>query len=112
MEKKKKPIVQAKDEFELLKILHLPVKMIFDHEQYCVQLALLMQLVVITGNWLRALLGIRYNNIKITLLLDLQRRKFSWRLIEIAFKNIKGKKKIFVFLSTAFSSYEVIWLDY
>lgn len=38
------------DEFELLKTLHLPVEMIFDHEQHRMQLALLMQLAGITGN--------------------------------------------------------------
>lgn len=76
MEKKKKPIMRAEDEFELLKTLHLSVEMIFDHERHCVQLALLMQLAGITGNRPSALLGVCYSDIKITLLSDPQGDKF------------------------------------
>lgn len=111
MEKKKKPIMRAEDEFELLKTLHLSVEMIFDHERHRVQLALLMQLAGITGNRPSALLGVRYNDVKITLLPDPQGGKFPRRLIEIAFKNTKGylgEKETFVFLSVALSSYGVI----
>lgn len=51
-----------------------------------------------------AFLGIYYNNFKITLFLDPQRRKFSWRLIEIIFKNTKRylrEKKMFAFFFIA-----------
>ena len=114
MEKKKKLMMRAEDKFELLKTLHLFVKMIFDYKRHCVQLALLMQLASITGNRPSALLGVRYNNIKITLLPDPQGEKFPWRLIRIVFKNTKRylkEKETFVFLSVALSSYGVIWLD-
>ncbi|MCJ1343078.1 hypothetical protein MMC31_001269 [Peltigera leucophlebia] len=90
MEKKKKPIMRVEDEFELLKTLHLSVEMIFDHERHRVQLALLMQLAGITGNRPGALLGVRYSDVKITLLPDPQGGDFPRRLIEIAFKNTKG----------------------
>lgn len=111
IEKKKKPIMRAEDEFELLKTLHLLVEMIFDHERHRVQLALLMQLASITGNRPSALLGVCYSDIKITLLPDPQGDKFPRRLIEIAFKHTKGylgEKETFVFFSMAFSSYRVI----
>lgn len=70
-----------------------------------------MQLAGITGNWLSALLGICYNDVKITLLSDPQGGKFPQRLIEIAFKNSKEyleEKETFVFLSIALLSYRVI----
>lgn len=76
MEKKKKPIIRAEDKFELFKTLYLLVKIIFDHKRYRVQLALLMQLVGITGNWPSTLLDVCYSNIKITLLSDPQGDKF------------------------------------
>lgn len=111
MEKKKKPIIRAKDEFELLKTLHFLVEMIFDYKRYCVQLALLMQLAGITDNWPSALLGVCYSDIKITLLPDPQGDKFPWRLIKIAFKYIKGylgEKETFEFFSMAFLLYRII----
>lgn len=76
MEKKKKFFIQAKDEFELFKILHLSVKMIFDYEWHYVQLVLLIQLADITNNQPSVLLGVCYNNVKITLLPDPQGGKF------------------------------------
>lgn len=76
MEKKKKPIIWVEDEFELLKILHLFIEMICDHEGHRVQLALLMQLASITSNRPSALLGVCYNDVKITLLPDSQGGKF------------------------------------
>lgn len=115
MKKKKKPIIQVEDKFELLKILYLSIEIICDHGQHRVLLALLMQLAGITSNWLSALLGIRYNDVKITLLSDPQGGKFPRRLIEIAFKNSKEyleEKETFVFLSVALLSYRVIWLNY
>lgn len=93
MDKKKKPIIRAEDEFELLKTLHLSVEIIFDHERHHewhrVQLALLIQLASIISNWPGALLGVLYNDVKITLLPDLQGGEFSRRLIKIEFKNTK-----------------------
>lgn len=103
--------MQVEDEFKLLKTLHFFVEMIFDHERHRVQLALLMQLADITGNQPSAFLGVCYNNVKITLLPDLQRGKFPQRLIEIAFKNTKGylgEKETFVFLSVTLLSYGII----
>lgn len=65
--------MKAKDEFELLKILHLSVRQIFDQERHYVLLALLMQLADITGNQPGIFLGVCYSNIKITLHLDHQK---------------------------------------
>lgn len=50
MDKKKKPILRAEDEIELLKTMNLSVEMILDHERHRVQLVSLMQLAGITGN--------------------------------------------------------------
>lgn len=72
IEKMKKFIMMAENEFELLKILHLLVKMIFDHKRHCVQLPLLMQLAGTTGNRPGVFLSVCYSNVKITLLLDPQ----------------------------------------
>lgn len=74
-------------------------------------LALLMQLVGITGNRPGALLGIRYSDVNITLLLDPQGGEFPRRLIEAAFKNTKGylgEQETFVFLSMALSSHREV----
>ena len=111
IEKKKKPIMRAEDEFELLKILHLSVKMIFAYERHRRQLALIMQLAGIIGNRPSAFLSVCYSDIKITLLPDPQGDKFPQKLIEIAFKHTKGylgEKEIFVFFSMAFLLYRVI----
>lgn len=83
IEKKKKPIMRAEDEFELLKTLFLSDEIIFDHERHRIQLALIMQLAGITGNRLGALLGVRYKDIKITLLPDPKEGNCPRRLIEI-----------------------------
>ncbi|KAL9580263.1 MAG: hypothetical protein Q9203_006370, partial [Teloschistes exilis] len=69
-EKKKQPVLHAEDEFELLKTLYTSTEMTFPHERYRVQLALVMQLAGITGNWPAALLAVRYRHIKVTLLPD------------------------------------------
>lgn len=103
--------MRAEDKFELLKTLHLSVKIVFDHKHHRVQLALLMQLAGITGNRLGALLGVCYSNVKITLLPDPQGDKFPQRLIEIVLKHTKeyfGEKETFVFFSMTLSSYRVI----
>lgn len=70
-----------------------------------------MQLAGITGNWPSAVLGVCYNDVKITLLPDPQGGKFPQSLIEIAFKNTKGylrEKEMFVFFSVALLLYGVI----
>ena len=81
--------MRTEDEFELLRTLYLTEKMTFSHERMRVQLALIMQLAGITGNRPRALLGIRYRDIHVTLLPDPNGGKRPRRLIEIEFKFTK-----------------------
>ena len=69
-DKKKKPVLYAEDEFELLKTLYTSTETRFLYERYRVQLALIIQLAGITGNRPSALLAVRYWYIKVTLLPD------------------------------------------
>lgn len=111
MKKKKKSIMKTKDEFEIFKILQLSIKTIFDYERHHMQLELFMQLIGITNNWPSTLLDVCYSNIKITLLPNSQKNKFSKKLMKIVFKHTKkylGEKKIFVFFFITFLSYRVI----
>ncbi len=89
-DKKKKPVLHAKDEFELLKTLYTSIEMTFRHERYRVQLGGMMQLARITGNRPGALLAIRYRHIKVTLLPNLDGEEQPQVLIEIIFPNTKG----------------------
>jgi len=89
-DKKKKPVLHAEDEFELLKTLYISTETTFSHERYRVQLALVMQLVEITSNRSSALLAIRYQHIKMTLLKNSKDEEQSRVLIEIVFNHIKG----------------------
>lgn len=103
--------MQAKDKFDLLKILHLSVKMIFDHKRYRKQLVLLIKLANIISNWPSTFLCVCYNNVKIILLPDPQDGKFPQRLIKIAFKNTKKyleENETFAFLSVVLISYRII----
>ena len=105
--------MRAEDEFELLKTLFLSVEIAFDHERHRVQLALIMQLAGITGNRPAALLGVCYNDIKITLLPDPKEGELPRRLIEIAFKNTKGylgEKETSVFPFVLPSRGRTVWL--
>ena len=63
-------MLYAEDEFELLKTLYTSIETTFPHERYRIQLALIMQLAGITGNRPSALLAVRYQYIKVTLLED------------------------------------------
>ncbi|KAL8626100.1 hypothetical protein Q9189_008220 [Teloschistes chrysophthalmus] len=89
-EKKKKPVLHAEDEFELLKTLYTSTEMTFPHERYRVQLALVMQLAGITGNRPSALLSVRYQHIRVTLLEDPGGGEQPRVLIEIVFHHTKG----------------------
>ncbi|KAL9594077.1 MAG: hypothetical protein Q9179_005569, partial [Wetmoreana sp. 5 TL-2023] len=89
-EKKKKPVLHAEDEFELLKTLYTSTETTFPHERYRVQLALIMQLAGITGNRPAALLAVRYRHIKVTLLPDPEGGEQPRVLIEIVFHHTKG----------------------
>lgn len=89
-EKKKKPIMRAEDEFELLKTLYLSSEMTFNHERHRVQLALIMQLAGITGNRPAALLAVCYRHIKVTLLPDPYGGERPRVLVEILYKYTKG----------------------
>ena len=89
-DKKKKPVLYAEDEFELLKTLYTPTQTTFPHERYRVQLALIMQLAGITGNRPGALLAVRYRHIKVTLLPDPDGGEQPRVLIEIVFNHTKG----------------------
>jgi len=89
-EKKKKPIMRAEDEFELLKTLYLSFEMTFNHERHRVQLTLIMQLAGITGNRPAALLTIYYRHIKVTLLPDPHKGERPRVLIKILYKYTKG----------------------
>ncbi|KAL9582090.1 MAG: hypothetical protein Q9212_003502 [Teloschistes hypoglaucus] len=99
-EKKKKPVSHAEDEFELLKTLYTSTEMTFPHERYRVQLALVMQLAGITGNRPSALLSVRYQHIKVTLLENPGGGEQPRVLIEIVFHHTKGylgEKDAYVF---------------
>ncbi|CAF9942110.1 MAG: hypothetical protein HETSPECPRED_005169 [Heterodermia speciosa] len=89
-DKKKKPVLHAEDEFELLKTLYTSTETIYPHERYRVQLALIMQLAGITGNRPSALLAVCYQHIKVTLLPDPDNREQPRVLIEIVFQHTKG----------------------
>ena len=89
-DKKKKPVLHAEDEFELLKTLYTSTETTFPHERYRVQLALIMQLAGITGNRPSALLALRYQHIKVTLLPDPKSVEQPRVLIEIVFRHTKG----------------------
>jgi len=89
-DKKKKPVLHGEDEFELLKTLYTSTETTFPHERYRVQLALVMQLAGITGNRPSALLAVRYQNIKVTLLKDPDGGEQPRMLIEIVFHHTKG----------------------
>ncbi|KAI4213155.1 MAG: hypothetical protein L6R36_009463 [Xanthoria steineri] len=89
-DKKKKPVLHAEDEFELLKTLYTSAETTFPHERYRVQLALIMQLAGITGNRPSALLAVRYQHIKVTLLPDPDGGEQPRVLIEIVFHHTKG----------------------
>ena len=89
-EKKPKPIIRAEDEFELLNTLWSSPELTLEHERLRVQLALILQLAGITGNRPGALLSLRYEHIKITLLRDPCGSEQPRLLIELTFKNTKG----------------------
>lgn len=82
--------MRAEDEFELLKTLWTSCEMAFGHERLRVQLALILQLAGITGNRPGALLALRYENLKITLLRDPAGSEWPRMLIEFTFKHTKG----------------------
>ena len=99
-DKKKKPVLHAEDEFELLKTLYTSTETTFPHERYRIQLALIMQLAGITGNRPSALLAVRYQHIKVTLLEDPNGGEQPRVLIEIVFNHTKGylgEKDAYVF---------------
>ena len=99
-DKKKKPVLHAEDEFELLKTLYTSTETTFPHERYRIQLALIMQLAGITGNRPSALLAVRYQHIKVTLLEDPNGGEQPRVLIEIVFNHTKGylgEKDVYVF---------------
>ena len=103
-DKKKKPVLHAEDEFELLKTLYTSTETIFPHERYRVQLALIMQLAGITGNRPSALLAVCYQHIKVTLLPDPDSGEQPRVLIEIVFQHTKGylgEKDAYVLLFNA-----------
>ena len=89
-EKKPKPILRAEDEFELLKTSWSSPELSLDHERLRVQLALILQLAGITGNRPGALLSLRYEHLKVTLLRDPAGSEWPRLLIELTFKNTKG----------------------
>ena len=95
--------MRSEDEFELLKTLYYSTEIIFNHERYRVQLALIMQLAGITGNRPSALLAVCYRDVKVTLLRDPQGGDQPRVLVEIVYNHTKGylgQKDAFVFLST------------
>ena len=99
-DKKKKPVLYAEDDFELLKTLYTSTETIFPHERYRIQLALIMQFAGITGNRPSALLAVRYQHIKVTLLEDPDGGEQPRVLIEIVFNHTKGylgEKDAYVF---------------
>jgi integrase len=69
IERKEKPIMRAEDLFEMLKTLYFSQRMTFDHERHRVELACIMQWAGITGNRPAAILALRYENVKVALLL-------------------------------------------
>lgn len=99
--KKKKSVLHAKNEFEFLKTLYIFTKTTFFHERYRVQLILIMQFVEITNNRSSILLTIRYQHIKMILLLNFDDEKQFRMLIEIVFHHIKNyfEKKMRTFFN-------------
>ncbi|KAL9098146.1 MAG: hypothetical protein Q9163_006135, partial [Psora crenata] len=89
-DKKKKPVLHAEDEFELLKTLYISIETTFPQERYRVQLGGICQLAGITGNRPGALLGVLYRHVKVTLLPDPDGGEQPRVLIEIVFPNTKG----------------------
>ena len=89
-DKKRKPVLHAEDEFELLKTLYISVEATFSHERYRVQLSAVSQLAGITGNRPGALLAVRYRHIKVTLLPDPDGGEQPRVLMEIIFPHTKG----------------------
>lgn len=87
---KRKSVLHAENEFELLKTLYIFTKTTFFHERYRVQLILIMQFVEITNNRFSTLLTIRYQHIKMILLSNFENKKQFRVLIEIAFHHIKN----------------------
>ncbi|KAL9027313.1 MAG: hypothetical protein Q9196_004144 [Gyalolechia fulgens] len=85
-DKKKKPVLHAEDEFKLLKSRYTSTETTFPHERY----PLIMQLAGITDNRPSALLAVRYQHIKVTLLPDPDGGEQTRVLIEIVFHHIKG----------------------
>ena len=61
-----------------------------EHERLRVQLALILHLAGITGNRPGALVGLRYEHIKVTLLRNPSGSEWPRVLIELTFKNTKG----------------------
>ncbi len=97
---KKKSIMRAKNEFELLKILFLFSEIIFNYERYRVQLVLIIQLIDITENRSAALLAICYRHVKVTLLSNSNGDEQLRIILKIVYKYIKsylGQKETFVF---------------
>ena len=89
-EKKKKLIMRAGDEFELLKTLYLFSEVTLNHERHRVQLALIMQLTGITGNRPAPLLAVCYQHVKVTLLPDPHGGEQPRVLVEIVYNYTKG----------------------
>ena len=82
--------MRAEDEFELLKTLWTSPELDFDHERLRAQLALIIQLAGITGNRPGALLNLRYEHLKVTLLRDPAGGEWPRPLLELTFNNTKG----------------------
>ena len=102
--KKKKSVLHTEDEFKLLKTLYISTKTTFSHEQYRVQLTLIMQLTEITSNRPSTLLTICYQHIKMILLSNFKNEEQSRILIEIVFRHTKNyfeKKDMYVLLCYA-----------
>lgn len=93
-------MLHVKDKFELLKTLYTSTETIFPYKQYRIQLVLIMQLAGITGNRPSALLAVRYQYIKVSLLEDPNCGEQPRVLIEIAFNHTKDyleEKDAYVF---------------
>ena len=64
--------------------------MVFEHERYRIQLALLVILAGITGNRPDALLKLTWGDIKFVLLRDPSGRTRARLVVELTFNNTKG----------------------
>ncbi|EMC97231.1 hypothetical protein BAUCODRAFT_130449 [Baudoinia panamericana UAMH 10762] len=90
VERRAKPVVNVDDQLQLFKTLWGSSHLAFPHERFRVQLALIAQLAGITGNRPSAILGLRYGDLKLSLLRDRGLSGTARLLVDVTFRSTKG----------------------